>query len=440
MLHTKSIFNMKKTIIKQLLPIAIILTISSTSVQAANWLMLQGTESKKQGPGESLWGFIQVDYQQTDDTKLGAGPHNGKHAAFNQMIPELITSEGFNIKRARIGIRGNNLQIDDKINYFLLTEFGNNGITTGQKASRGQLTDASITFNHIPGVRVRTGLFKTPGSEESMQAIGIIYYVNFSNVTNRLLLERSYDNATGNTNRNSPISAFRDIGVQLFDSFNLGGWDTSYAAMYGNGHGITMDNDKHKDLYLYLSTEKLLGKSGPRRHGLKFYVWNQSGKRTLIDVGIKNRERSGLGTTFWNGNFRLGAEYIQADGMLFGGTTGAGLPSDGATFSMQADQKAEGYYLDLGYRVIPSLELNLRYDYLDSGTKTNTVSNTGADNRREFTTTTLGMQYFINKKTTLIANYEFRDIKAPNVPSSAPAHTIVKAIDDRIALQVRVMF
>mgnify|MGYP002712075238 CR=1 FL=1 len=421
---------------KKLLPAAIMLAVSSTSVQAANWLMLQGTEKQNQAPRAKVWGFIQAEYQQTDDTKLPSG----KPAAFNQNAPDLTSASGFNIRRARIGVRGNNLPIDSKVNYFLLTEFGNNGITTGKGGSKGQLTDASITLNHIPGARVRVGLFKTPGSEEGLQAIGVHNYVNFTNATNRLLLERFFDKSTGNTERDGPVGAFRDIGVQVFDSFNLAGWDTSYAIMYGNGHGITADDNKHKDLYLYASTEKVLGKAGPRRHGLKFYAWNQSGKRTLADVGDKDRTRSGLGTTFWNGKYRFAAEYIQADGMIFAGTKGANTPDNGGTFNVQPDQKADGYYFDFGYRVIPNLELNARYDFLNSGTEKDSNSGTNKDAKREFTTTTLGAQYFINKKTTLMANYEIRDIKAPDAPSAAPVHDIVEAIDNRISLQLRVVF
>lgn len=39
---------------------------------------------------------------------------------------------------------------------------------------RRELTDASITLNHIDGARVRVGLFKTPGSEESFKAIPVL--------------------------------------------------------------------------------------------------------------------------------------------------------------------------------------------------------------------------------------------------------------------------
>ncbi|MDX1348068.1 MAG: porin [Thiomicrorhabdus chilensis] len=408
---------------------------TSQSVHAANWLMVQGTEKDHQTPRAKVWGFVQAEYQQTDDTKLKAGPYAGKSAAFNQMAPQLDTSQGFNVRRARIGVRGNNFPLDNKVNYFILAEFGNNGITTGGDASQGQLTDASVTLNHIPGARIRAGLFKTPGAEEGLQAIPVFNYVNFTNVTDRLLLERHFDNSTNNAGRSQPVGAFRDTGVQVFDAFRVGDWEHSYAVMLGNGNGLAMtDKDKHQDLYLYASTEKILDNSkGPRRAGLKFFAWMQDGKRTLDDVGTVDRKRSGLGTTYWDGKYRLAAEYITADGMIYGGTKGAGTPDDGATFSVLTDEKASGYYLDLGYRVLPKLELNVRYDMLDSGTEEDA-------NHREFQTTTLGAQYFFNKKTSVRLNYEMRSIDAPDLPAASPVHDILDSIDDRLSAQISLVF
>lgn len=437
---------MKKQMLKKILPVAIMAATVSTTAEATNWLMLQGTEKEHQAPRAKVWGFIQADYQQTDDTKLKAGPYKDKPAAFNQMAPQLTTASGFNIKRARIGVRGNNMPIDSKVNYFLLAEFGNNGITTGGKASQGQLTDASITLNHIPGARVRVGLFKTPGSEEALQAAFVSNYVNFSNVTNRILLERTFDYQSENTGRNGPVGAFRDTGIQVFDSFDLGGWETSYAAMIGNGTALaTTDNDSSKDTYLYLSTEKVFGASkGPRRHGIKLYAWNQDGKRSYNDGTPSTpgtdteskRTRTGVGATYFDGKYRVAGEYIMADGMIYAGPKGAGTPSDGSTFSVQPDQKADGYYLSLGYRVLPNTELNLRYDALNSGTDSNATGGAGA--KREFQTTTVGAQYFFNKKTYVKANYEFRQIKAPN--SNATVQSIVDSIDNRLALQLTMVF
>ena len=319
-----------------------------TTAQAANWLMLQGTEKDGAAPRAKVWGFIQPEYMSTSGTTLKAGPWVGNKAIFNQIRPDLDSSEDMNVLRARVGVRGTGLPLDSNVNYFLLAEYGNNGATRrGGGAVR--LTDASVTFNHLPGARVRIGKFKTPGSEEGLQAIHVFDYANFSNVTNGLLLERffKYDGSgtfvspAAGTNTasdsgqvNAPLSgvgAFRDTGIQVFDTFKQGSWEHSYAVMYGNGTGANdSDNDENKDTYLYWSSEQVYGGKGPRRQGLKLFAWSQSGKRGLTleggDFDATNdvtadfkRDRSGLGATFRKGKFRAAFEYIQADGMIFAG-------------------------------------------------------------------------------------------------------------------------
>ena len=135
------------------------------------------------------------------------------------------------------------------------------------------------------------GLFKTPGAEEGLQAIHVFDYINFTTVTNQLLLERfpssTCDGASPTTpctqtsdanNAATPtpdadmnqfsrsVGAFRDVGIQVFDTFKSGSWENSYAIMYGNGNGLNYgDNDDNKDLYLYLSTEDVYGGKGGRR-------------------------------------------------------------------------------------------------------------------------------------------------------------------------------
>ncbi|QCU89168.1 porin [Thiomicrorhabdus sediminis] len=404
---------------------------------AANWLMLQGTEKPNQAPRAKVWGFAQVDYQQTNDTKLptlvgGAAGYSGKKAAFNQMAPDLKTSSGFNIKRARIGVRGANFPLDKDVNYFLMMELGNNGITTGNSGSQGQLTDASVTINKIDGARVRVGLFKTPGSEESFKGIPVFNYVNFTTGTDQLLIEKKFDPTTGE--RTDPAFAARDTGIQVFDAFRNGDWETSYALMLGNGNGLAFtDDNESKDTYLYLSTEKIFGDSkGPRRHGMKFYAWNQNGKRTYNGADY-DRTRTGVGMTYFDGKYRAAAEYFTADGMIFGGTTAGATPADGAKFSVQTDEKATAYQIDLGYRIKPNLELNIRYDALDRGTE-------DPNNLREFRTTTLGAQYFFNKKTSVRLNYEMRDQKAPNYTAAQNPALVATALDDRLSAQLMMIF
>ncbi len=435
------------------------------TAQAANWLALQGTEPPGQAPRARLWGFIQPEYQSTSGTKLKAGAFSGQNAVFNQVRPDLKTNEGFNVIRARVGVRGAGFPLDTKTNYFFLAEFGNNGITR-QGGGSAKITDASVTFNHIKGMRVRVGQFKHPGAEEGLQAIHVFDYINFTNVTNQLLLERFFDgdgsttagNGTGcpsgggtaascANKPNGPVSAFRDVGIQLFEIFKSGNWEHSYAIMYGNGNGITRgDNDDNKELYLYWSSEQVYGGKGPRREGWKLFAWRQDGKRTLTGAGDTggageyDRTRSGIGTTFRRGRHRAAFEYITADGMIFNGTDGgavAGSINNGgngiASFNVATKGEADGWYIHYGYAPTPKWELDVRYDVLNRLT-----NNSSAE--RKFETWTLGVQYFFNKKTRLILNYEIRDAEAPNLSGSATPNQILDSMDDRLALQILAIF
>ena len=429
--------------------------IASTPLQAANWLMLQGTEPAGAAPRAKIWGFIQPEYQATSGTKLAAGPWKGQQAVFNQIGPDLDSDNTFQLRRARIGVRGTGFGLDSGINYFILVEAGNNGITQLGDAGPVKLTDASVTLNYIPHARLRLGQFKYPGAEEGLQAIHVFNYVNFTNITNQQLLERFFDedgSRTGTADSvanepNGPIGAFRDIGVQLFDSFRLGEWEHSYAFMIGNGNGIDRgDNDGDKEYYYYWASEWVFGGKGPRRQGWKLFAWYQDGKRTLEHaLGRSQRQtfdrtRWGLGTTYLKAPWRASAEYIYADGMIFSGVDGGAVPgalnnagTSRASFNVLPEEKADGWYLDLGYRILPQLELDLRYDVEHRATRNDA-------NRRDLETWTLGAQWFFNRKARAIVNYEIRDFSAPKLPDGAPPNQILDGVDNRLSVQLLAIF
>lgn len=433
------------------------LLVLASSVQAANWLTLQGTEKDGASKRAHVWGFVQPEYQSTSGTKLEGGPWKGQSAIFNQIGPDLKTNESFGIRRARIGVRGTGLPLDPKVNYFFLAEFGNNGITRVGGDGSAKITDASITLNHIPGARIRVGTFKTPGSEEGLQAIHVFDYINFTNVTNGLTFERFFDGdgsgtagngSAGNSQNdantpNGPVGAFRDTGIQVFDTFKVANWEHTYALMYGNGNGISRgDNDDNKDLHLYWSSELVFGGKGARRQGLKMFIWNQDGKRTLTTEGAGeyDRTRSGLGATFRKDKYRAAFEYITADGMIFNGTDGGAVAGSiannsigAASFNVETKGEADGAYVHFGYAVMPELELDIRYDVYNRMTDV-------AAKERKFETTTLGAQYFFNKKSRATINYEFRDAEAPNAASIAGPNQVLGSIDDRLSVQLITIF
>jgi hypothetical protein len=420
---------------------ATVLGAIANNAQAANWLMLQGTEPAGAGKRAHVWGFIQAQYQK-DDSKPNA---TDGYVPPKLIGPNLDDQSQFNVNRARIGVRGTALPLDSNVNYFILTEFGNNGITYG--ADGKHLTDASITLNHIKGARVRMGLFKYPGAEEGLQAIHVFDYINFTEVTNQLLLERFPQESDANqpasptpdadmNQYSRSVGAFRDVGIQIFDAFKANDWEHSYALMYGNGNGLNFgDNDDNKDVYLYWSSERVFGGKGPRREGWKMFAWYQDGKRTnaFDKTQEQDRTRYGIGTKYLKKQFRVTAEYMKGEGMIF-----MGQHRPRHNFN---NKEADGWYLEGGW-YIPGTkwELDLRYDtYTRDENFVNPAPpppSSALGDKTEFNTITVGTQYHFNKKTRLNITYASRDNKS----DTAAVEAQQKGVEGRFAIQVTAIF
>jgi len=449
--------------------------------QAVNWLMVQGTETQGAAPRAKLWGFLQPQYERVENDKLAAGPFKGQDAAFNTIGPNLDSNSQFQLRRARIGIRGAGFPLDDKINYFILAEFGKNGIT--EYGSSVELTDASVTFNHIKGARIRVGQFKTPMSEEVYQGIALFDWINFTGYANQQLLERhletdgltpcrfapagpnpassaAYLDKCNDGNEWEAFGAARDTGIQVFDTFtfeSMKDWEFSYSAMVGNGNGLNEgDSNNNKDYYVYVAAEQIFGGKGPFQQGWKTYAWYTKGTREIINsrilssTGVEveedfDRKRWGIGTAYKKGKIRAAAEYNKADGMIFNGTTGGATPDSISNvgnvisqFNILPDEEAEGWYIDFGYKVLPKLELGARFDQYKRATEdSRNLNASGRGDERRFNTWTLGAQYFFNKKTRATINYAFRDGKAYD---NNTADDLLDDMGDILSLQVTAIF
>lgn len=436
---------------------------ATMQAEAANWLMLQGTEPDSAAGRMKTWGFIQAQYQKDNSDA------NSSDAYIPPKLvgPDLISQETFNINRARVGARGQGFPLDGKVNYFFLAEFGNNAITAPGN-SFAKITDASITFNQIKGARVRVGLFKTPMSEELYQGIAIFDYINFTNYTNQQLLERTPNSsytmnispitlpASGNLNGfDHSVAAGRDTGIQVFDTFTSGNWEHSYSIMTGNGNGLNMsDNDGKRDLYLYWSSELVYGGQGPRRQGLKMYAWSQKGKRLLDNTNDSvhnpveyDRKRSGVGFKYLKKPFRVSGEYSSAKGMIWVGPhaptfdmnpAAAAVPGDGT------DGKANGWQLDFGWYIPHTKwELDARYDLynrLVDDTPFPGGPNAGKAFETKWKELTLGVQYHFNLKTRFTLNFIKRNVEAIDWAEGAGPNDNLDGIGNRTAMQVTHIF
>ncbi len=466
---------------------------ATMQVEAANWTMLQGTEPTSAAGRMKMWGFIETNYKIDDSDKnkyVGTPGNNYEYVPPKLLQPDLESQKGFSAFRARIGARGQGMPLDGKVNYFILAEYANNGITHGGGSSV-KMTDASITLNQIKGARIRMGAFKVPTFEEGYQAIHVFDYIEFTQVANQLMLER-YPNKVYTENRNNevgfaytdgnsesrfnrfdqPVGAFRDVGLQVFDMFKQKDWEHTYAFMIGNGNGVNFnDNDENLDRYFYWSSEKVFAGKGPFRQGLKMFAWHQAGKRTLQNPAVPfpagagadpepageteyDRTRSGLGVKYNRKGIRFTAEYLKGEGMIFLGpdnptftiTAPGAIAAPGEARPLLADGRegeSDGWYIEGGYQIPKTKwEVDARYDVYNRLTDAKKLAGPCAF---EFTfkTITLGAQYHINRKTRLTMNVMDRDFNSGECPSPAAGgnpnnnlHTVGK----RYGIQLRHIF
>lgn len=447
-----------------------------SNANAINWLTLQGVTDS---PYPLVWGFLQPAYMHTSGSTLPAGGWQNQRTLFNVIQPDLSSSQVFQIQRARVGVRGA-VPDNENISYFVLAEYGNNGITQpGGGGGRVTLTDATVTFTHIKGAIIRVGQMKIPMSEEVYQGIVSFNYINLTNIANQQLVERPlwtdgltacdlgtpagpsdpnylrFCNGDTQTQFRSAAVAVRDTGIQVFDSFRIDDWEHSYALLVGQGGANKDDRNDSLDTTIYVSSEKIFGEQKLMRKGYKLYAWRTSGKRTIYDSATLaaggtsleaaeqeyDRKLTGVGGTYFDGKYRFWAEYIKVDGMLFTGSTMGAVPgavsNNGlmvAQFQTQPEGKGDGGYVDFGYRVTPKLELDVRYDWY------NRVTNLLPTDEFKFETLTLGAQYFFTDTTKAIINYEKRSLEAVGFPSASAPNQIADAMDDRISAQILLFF
>ena len=453
--------------------------------RAADWLMLQGVEPSD--TAHKFFGAAQLTYTYNDcqafsglaapdgtptgNPNAGPGLNNGLYVNNCRVGPKLGNTSGLMLDNLYLGARGN--LVPGRINYFLAGNAGENAANyLPFKTSRERLvslTDASLSLNYIPGLRVRAGLFKKPGPEELLQSIETANYISQTDFIARIQIERF---VYGNSRSGAPIAGQgyagnissygydsdtgRDWGVQLFDAFKHETWTHSYAVMIGNGNGIHQwDNNSNKDVNLYWSSEYDLSgsttaddppaaKKGPFKHGVKLYGWYQQGVRNFeTDAsGTPSRDfdriRYGVGVHALGrlfgasrGKHRLGVELMWADGMvhyfptgnaangLYGGNT--------MQFAAEKGNKARGVTADYGYYLGQHWQFDIRYS------RDNALYQTAgvwlASDQRIYTDWILGLNYHFSPKTRFTFNYTVRDVNAPNavVPVAATTTAINNA-------------
>jgi predicted porin len=416
--------------------------LSSLTLFATNWVAIQALQPQA---GDNLFGFVQVLGQKNYGDSV---VQNGyKLSPFSYIIPDLRSQEAVQIQRARLGARGS-LDSENKINYFLLTEFGKNGITQplGYKQNN-PITDASLSFRQLPFV-VRLGIFRYPGSEEGMLAQNASPFINFTVLSDQLLLERfiatknsSPTNSTYLAKPKSGVGAYRDSGIEIFKEFTFGDKESlTLAYMLGNGSGRELENknENHFTHYGYCAYEKKLGGGrGYLSESFKVYGWYQEGKRALYTLEtptLYKRIRYGVGATYYHNNLRLAGEYAWGEGMIFAGAKDTNNNPHEQIWQHEIwaskANKADGFYLLGGYTFFNSLSLLARYEQYHR------LRNNNAQYRK-FKTLTTALSYRIAPQHRLDFNYDKRAIEAPHNPN---AQKVLQATGDIFSVQYTLTF
>ncbi len=418
-----------------------------------------------------MWGIVQTQYTHDYGDALEgltgkAAKNNGKLVVKNTVGPWLDEREGFSIRRLRAGVRGRftgtfKNSFTEKMNYFFMVETGQNRMTYetfGDRVRPVGLSDIFLTFNHIPGLRIQTGLFKNPGPEVTMQPAGFTGdYIQFTDFTGKEYLElfskgnatpsRSFEGGQPETigtpqTTSYGFSAARDWGVQAFNTLNINSkWDLSWALKLGRGESIsTFNTENHiPELYLYSSAEyKLPGGKGPNAHGIKFYSWFQGGKRTF-STDPEDREfdryRYGLGSKaigkFMGIKQRLALDFMLADGMVFLATTGK-VKGGYLQYATDTGNRTRGFTADYGI-YINKWQLNYRWHRHDILYSSDGKVWTSED-QRIITEHTVGIRYNFTNQIRIICDFMMRDVDAPNTDNHNVT-TTVDSVGNRIAVQ-----
>jgi len=400
----------------------------ATAAHAADWPIAMGTEEGAPDQPLRPLGFLQVVGEGTSGARVeglkskALSKYEGARPTFNT-VGDSDASFGLTVRRARIGFRGSVPSTNKQVTYFLSVEAGTAAINRG---STIRLVDGAITFSMLPGARVRVGQFKLPTMDETVEANPISgELINFSNVALGLMLENKVEKGV----YVGGAYAFRDVGIQVFDTFQRRNVALSYQLMVSNGRFGGTDEDNQKDVTgRVMASWVFSGKANdPHRQELSLFAWGQHGTRGYGDRRYE-RIREGIGVHLEREPIRLRAELVYGSGML---VLGPNPPFAGEPIAVAPDGRALGGYAQARVRLFGKLLLGLRYDELHRQLGQGPAL-------RVLRTLTPAIEWDFTPKAKLMFNYEKRWLGAPD--GSEDAQRIAETIADRVLVQATVTF
>lgn len=269
----------------------------------------------------------------------------------------LDLNSSFNLKHARFILKGNGAK---NWGYHLMGEM------MSPKDSKPVLLQAWVSYKLNSYLRFRMGQFKYPFGYEAYPARIYWKFINPSYVTSGVAKKLGKDGGF-----------FRDVGFEAAGEYafskKLSGL---YKFMMFNGSGINnSDFNRSKDYVLFAGLKLPMNVT----LGGSYYIGESGFDESEVD-------ETAFGALFKiiNKRFSAQAEYISAE------------------YKSETEAKTipTGFYAFGTYKIIPAIEIGIRYDKFD---KDENLENNGAS---RFTFMT---GYYLNKMNRVILNYEIRD-------------------------------
>lgn len=252
--------------------------------------------------------------------------------------------DGFTIAQARFGLKGD---ISKDVSFSFTLE-GTNTETNNNKA----LYDVYMDVKSIPYFTVRLGQFKYKFSLEQCIPDADLELINKSDVVSNL------------------VSPTRDIGIEISKGLSTMSLKSNWSVAVVNGSGSNQaDEDDYKTVTGRVVFTPVNGLD------LGGSIYDGTTSSTSI-----TKDRIGLEVKYEFEKIMCKAEYI---------------------WGKDNNTKKEGYYLTVGYTVMPSVVLLTRYEIWDSSLK-------------KVSRWTFGLNYFLDKNVLLRNNYE-QKMESPSI-------------------------
>ena len=372
---------------KLLLTLIAILTYSISNAQSAddvfNLLIQKGLV--KQTEADSIraeYAFNQQDIKEKQKTFGVLSSRNLFIGGYTQLrfqsLQEPKKIDGFDIRRARLDIKGN---FSPEWEYRLQTDF----------AVSPKIIDAYFVYKPYDGFKITGGQFIIPNTLESTTPDNALETIDRAQVSG--LVGRNKD-AIGDQNG-------RDIGLQVSGSLfqnSSNRFLLDYYVSYFNGQGINKgDLNESKDIAARLVAHPTSFLDFGASYSNGFDNWETTAAKaatynpaigsvitiktpTTNAINTNNvQNRIGADVSLNYNDFNLRAEYLQAQ-------QGYGL-------------KKDGWYVQVGYFAIPTkLQFVAKYDTF------NKDLNASVNNKTNFLT--LGTNVYLNSFTKIQLNYK----------------------------------